>query len=387
MAINVSPTVPVDGLVLCLDASNRRSYNSNRHPYPTDLYSWTTSASAGGVLSRDNISSPVGSTPMKMVISANDTYTATYNSNTWNISPASNGQVWTASVYAKADRTVTGQIWLFTANSTGGYTQAPYNAATLTTDWQRITVSTTISDVNAAYVQVRLNGPPASAVSGTTIWWDGLQVEQTPSATPFKASLGSNNVLDMTTTGLHHRRVSNSVFGYANGVLAFDCRLNANMVPVSNTAPLQLGSSHTLVAWGNMSPDSAVDTWRTLWRTQPNDHPLLVQDGTGAVGYYDNDGGGGFQTYGLNAATLGLENTWTMYTLVASGGSTTCYINDTGSSGTVAYSASGLYHDSIGGANGSQPFGYIAYAAVYNRALSVGEIRQMYNAMKGRFGK
>jgi hypothetical protein len=139
-----------------------------------------------------------------------------------------------------------------------------------------------------------------------------------------------------------------------------------------------------MIAWARPLADSQVTTWRTLWRTQPDDHPLLIQDATNLIGYYDNNGGN-FVSYGLNLGTLGLENKWSMFSLVASGGTTTLYINNGSSTGSVAYTASGMSHDAIGNIVGTQPFGYISVAQIYNRALSAAEIQQNYNALRGRF--
>jgi hypothetical protein len=141
-----------------------------------------------------------------------------------------------------------------------------------------------------------------------------------------------------------------------------------------------------MIAWARPLADSQVTTWRTLWRTSPNDHPILIQDSTNLIGYYDNDAAG-FVSYGLNAGTIGIENKWTMFTLVASGGSTTLYINGTTYSGTVAYSASGNSHYTIGSTSVSanQPFGYVASALLYSRNLSISEVKQMYDETRSRF--
>ena len=169
-----------------------------------------------------------------------------------------------------------------------------------------------------------------------------------------------------------------------DGVSCFNVSSSGRYIADSGTT-FTFGSSHTMIAWARALADSQVSTWRTLWRTQPNDHPLLIQDATNLIGYYDNDTNA-FYSYGLNLGTLGIENKWTMFTVVASGGSTTCYINNLSASGSVAYTTSGNSHDAIGSTNtGSQPFGYVSVAQVYNRALTAQEVSQNYNALRGRF--
>ncbi len=186
---------------------------------------------------------------------------------------------------------------------------------------------------------------------------------------------------DLSKNGYNHT-LTNAARTTVDNVVCFDTSTTGQARVTSTT--YTFGVSHTMIAWARVLADSQVTTWRTLWRTSPNDHPLLLQDATNLIGYYDNDTGS-FNSYGLNAGTLGIENKWTMFTLVASGGSTTCYINVT-ASGTVAFSANGMTHDYFGTASGSQPFGYVSVAQLYNRALSAAEIQQNFNALRGRFG-
>jgi hypothetical protein len=187
---------------------------------------------------------------------------------------------------------------------------------------------------------------------------------------------------DLSGNGYTHTLTS-APFTTIDGVSCFNTSTTGNITDSGTT--FTFGSSHTMIAWARPLADSQVTTWRTLWRTQPDDHPLLIQDATNLIGYYDNNGGN-FVSYGLNLGTLGLENKWTMFSLVASGGTTTLYINNGSSTGSVAYTASGMSHDAIGStAGGSQPFGYISVAQLYNRVLTAAEIQQNFNALRGRF--
>ena len=188
---------------------------------------------------------------------------------------------------------------------------------------------------------------------------------------------------DLNFNRYNHTLV-NASFTSVDGVSCFNTSTTGYIIDSGTT--FTFGPSHTIIAWARPLADSQVETWRTLWRTQPNDHPLLIQNNTNLIGYFDN-GGAGFVSYGLNAGTLGIENKWTMFTLVASGGSTTCYINNLSASGTVVYTTSGNSHDAFGNiSGGGQPFGYVSVAQIYNRALTPQEIKQNYNALRGRFG-
>jgi hypothetical protein len=148
-----------------------------------------------------------------------------------------------------------------------------------------------------------------------------------------------------------------------------------------------------------MNPKSSQpEDWRTLWRSQPDDHPLLVRIGDNVIGYYDNTNdrtttattgtpGETFVSFGVNADSY--QGTWRMYTLVGSGGyrgSTKLYIDET-LVGTVNRSFGLMTHDRIGSAGGSQQFGGIAEVMVYQKELSLSEVQSLYTGTKARYGK
>jgi hypothetical protein len=220
------------------------------------------------------------------------------------------------------------------------------------------------------------------AFAGPEIVNDGLVLSLDAGNT--KSYSGSGTTwTDLSGNGYHHT-LTGSSFTTIDGVSCFNTS-STGYVSDSGTT-FTFGSSHTMIAWARALADSQTSNWRTLWRTLPDDHPLLIQDATNLIGYYDNNGAN-FVSYGLNLGTLGLENKWTMFTLVASGGTTTCYINNGSSSGSVPYTTSGNSHDAFGNViGGSQPFGYVSVAQIYNRALSASEIQQNFNATRGRFG-
>jgi len=176
---------------------------------------------------------------------------------------------------------------------------------------------------------------------------------------------------------------SGAVIATVDSVECFDVSASARRLVGSSA--VTFGSEHTLQCWARPLSDATAVTWRTLWRTDPEDHPILIQDGTNVIGYYDNSAST-FRSYGLNIGTIGMENKWTMFTVVASAGTSTLYINDNQYSGSVAYSADGGTLLTIGGWSSSQPFGYIANNIAYTRALSVAEINQNFQALRGRFG-
>jgi hypothetical protein len=188
---------------------------------------------------------------------------------------------------------------------------------------------------------------------------------------------------DMSGNGYHHNLIASPAYGIIDGAICLDMSVAGSYAIDAGTTPV-LGATGTYMGWARMTPDIDVTTWRTLWRTLPNDHIILVQNDTNLIGYFDNNTGGSFQSYGLNAGSLGLEDKWVLYTVVWAGSTSTIYINDLSSTGSVAYTPAGNSNDKIG--YETQPFGQVATTLIYNRALTDAEIKQNFEATRSRFG-
>lgn len=151
------------------------------------------------VMSRDQgiEASPAGGVPLRMDVTGIDPYTETVNNSRWNIAKAGLGETWTFSIYARADRATTGQLFIFEADADGSVTRAPAKTIELSTEWQRYSFTETFSNASTEYIQVRLDGPDSrDAVQPATIWWDGLQVEQAAQASAFTRATDINRFAD-----------------------------------------------------------------------------------------------------------------------------------------------------------------------------------------------
>ena len=189
---------------------------------------------------------------------------------------------------------------------------------------------------------------------------------------------------DLSANNRNQSLVGGAAYTTINGVGCIDTATEGKYTVDAGTT-YTFTAEYTMIAWARALADSQVSTWRTLWRTQPDDHPLLIQDGSNTIGYYDNNAAG-FVSYGLNLATIGKENVWAMYTIVGSGSTSTLYIDNRTYSGSVNYTANGNSHDAFGSAAGSQAFGYVAVGMIYSRALTLSEIDQIFYSYRQRFG-
>ncbi len=186
------------------------------------------------------------------------------------------------------------------------------------------------------------------------------------------------SVYDLTS-GFTHTLTDGATFTTLNGVKTFDCTSASRRILCNGTGPTLPTSGYTYITWARIISSSAA--WRTLLRSLPNDHPLLVQVNTDNLGFFDNDGAAAFidSTYDITP----IKDTWAQYAIVADNASTIFYINGT-QVGSIAYGAGGNTHNAWGGWP-NQPFGYVANLFYYNRKLTLAEIQQQYNFLVPRF--
>jgi hypothetical protein len=391
-AVNSGPQIIANGLVLDLDASYMRSYSPNVFPNATDIFAWSGSSAVNCTISRDTtMTRKYGSIPLKMAVTGNDPYTNTYNSSPWNLAPAANGQTWTVTVYVKASIpsiAVEGPV-VFECNSSGVFLSATSAGSFLIgTDWTRITYTVTFGNASTAFIQVRLDGPNTGG-TGTTIWWDGLQVERASSATTFNPYyIGNTTWRDISGRDYNGTLTSGPLFNTSNkGNILFD-GTNDN---------IQLGSASTFLPTSTITINSWAKTnvtgvYKKLFVT--------VTAGVSTItGIYfslgpspDNiyigiitSSGSQYATSTTNPSTSLFSNFCGTY----DGANIKLYLNGAliatkAQTGTIVNTGIGRIS---GYDNNTEVWdGNIATFSIYNRALSAAEVSQNYEATKTRFG-
>lgn len=410
MSVASGPITVTNGLVYCADAGNPRGYSPNTFSLPLDIFGWTTTANAA-TLSRDPTTSPspAGGIPMKMAISGNDPYTISYNTAAWNISTAASGQTWTLSVYAKASVAITGQLFIFGADSAGTvFTHVDYGAATvnITTEWTRVTFSYTFSNVNVASVQFRLDGPDAGG-TGANIWWDGIQLEQASSASAFNPMRNTNraNLLDISGNAFNSTLTNGPTYNTSNlGSIVFD---GANDFSTITPTPTVLQGNPNLTVMGFYYRTGNFST-KGFWGIGGSD---AGGTGQGICNWnFNNTNEITIDSWGQSTFTTGQTyplNTWIGVAWRKVAGPMTranCTIsifngtmtNYTAGALTVLRAEAGtnLAINSIGGitlGSISVNTGYcspvnVSDHYIYNRVLSDDEVLQNFNALRGRYG-
>ena len=251
----------------------------NVFPYPNDWYTWNTEEN-NYILSRGTSAdgSPVGDTPIKMIVTGTNPYTPTYGSGADVLSylPDAN-ETWTFSCYAKSSSAQTCQLWIFFTTILGALVSGNYSHDTIsvTTSWQRFEYTqVATSDASIETIQIRIVG----GASGTTQYWDGFQVEQT------------GEVSDVVAYGM----ISASLYegGYSMRDLAVGGTSGGSGMSIESTntsSPSYPNTStpHSVSEWYDYDHDYTVTSWNA------NDTVNIVgtMPGAGSTSYvYSNLG-------------------------------------------------------------------------------------------------
>jgi len=95
------------------------------------------------------------------------------------------------------------------------------------------------------------------------------------------------------------------------------------------------------------------------------------------LGYWDTE----FRSSG-HGLTSSVE-VWAQYAVVGDNSSQTFYINDSQVGNSISYGSGGTLHDGLGNNLGSsQSFGHVGNMMLYNKKLTLEEIKQNYDALK-----
>lgn len=404
--VNNGPQIVRSGLVLDLDASYMRSYSPNVMPNPTNIFVWSGTGNNNCTLSGDTtITRQYGSIPLKMVMTGTDPYVGSYNSSIWNLAPAASGQTWTLSFYAKGSETLTGNCYIFGANSGGGYIEAAATSFTVTTSWQRFTFTTTLGNASTAFIQMRFGG--SSGQVGKTIWWDGVQLERASAATNFNPYyFGNTSWRDTSGNGYLSTLTNGPVFDNSNkGNIVFD---GSNDFSTYTPTPTNLQGNPNLTVIGFYKRTASFSS-KGFWGIGGSN-----AGGTGQGICNWNSGNTNeitIDTWSESTFTTGQTyplNTWvgvawrkiagpmTRANCIISIFNGTSMTNYTSTALTVLRAESSINPviNSIGGitlGSISVDTGYcspvnIANHCIYNRILTDAEVSQNFQATKTRFG-
>jgi hypothetical protein len=191
------------------------------------------------------------------------------------------------------------------------------------------------------------------------------------------------SITDLSGNGRTQNLTNAGQFTTLSSIKCFDCSSSGLGIGAASIGPTLPTSGFTYISWARIIASTA--TFRTLFRTSPDDHPILINAGTNDLGMWDNSST--FHSAGYNVSSL--ANTWAQWVVTGDSSGQTFYINGQ-QVGTTTYSSAGNSHNitgNVGQAPGStQPFGYIANMLLYTTKLTQEQIQQNYYYYKSLFG-
>lgn len=386
MTAAAGPDIVEDGLVLSLDAANIRCYSPNVHPLSLDIFKWT-SDSEGGVratISRDSILSPVGESPLKAVptVDGQGGYTNTYGSPVDDLADAADGETWTFSFWAKANKSIGGGAFIFGANSSGVNVENLSQTFSFTTVWQRYEITGTFSNPLVASIQVRVDWDGDTTA---IYWFDGFQVEKASAATDFNPNYFGNNVIDLSgnnssVTSYLDLSTSEKAFDFtfdgtnaraglsiANNNFSLSDFTMESTFKINGTHFHYDGALMSSGNWNNTHWAFSVSQGSTSIKSRK---PTISRAYSFSVGQWYRATfrrSGTDVSYFVNGELVGTVSSFSNIPLTSNASNTAI--------GRETY------------ANGYFNFnGLISTSSIYNRALSDDEIGNNFDAIRGRYG-
>ena len=186
-------------------------------------------------------------------------------------------------------------------------------------------------------------------------------------------------ITDLSGNGRTQNLSNAAAYTVLDGVKCWDCSSTYN-IRAASVGPTLPTTGFTYIAWARMNASTI--TWRTLFRSSPDDHPILIQLGNNRLGMYDNNTNT-FSPSGYDNVSA-LANVWVQWAVTGDSSGQTFYINGQ-QVGTTVRTVAGNAHDYTGQIPG-QPFGYVANMFLYTRKLPLEQIQQNYGALKGVYG-
>jgi hypothetical protein len=191
-------------------------------------------------------------------------------------------------------------------------------------------------------------------------------------------------ITDLSGNGRTQNLANAGQFTTLSGIKCFDCSSSGLGIAAATIGPVLPTSGFTYIVWARMIASTA--TFRTLFRTSPDDHPIIINAGTNDLGMWDN---GTSIFYPCGFSVDGLADTWVQWAVTGDSSGQTFYINGQ-QVGTTVQTAVGNSHNitgNVGVVPGStQPFGYVANMFMYTAKLTLEQIQQNYYGLKSVFG-
>lgn len=382
------PNVAETGLVLSVDPANEKSYSVNLVDAPIyDASKWSNIFPAGATLTT-GIDAPDG-TNTAIRLSANTSRTSllrvTYPSFTPNGTDS-----YTISFHVRRISGTTSSGNQLTTDFSDATPSGNYLPQLILNKWVRVSFSA----VSAATLRFFIDLLSDNLNDYTLDFW-GVQIERGSSATPFNPNYYVNALRDISGTGNNGTIFNSPNFSASNaGSLAFNGTNTYISIPHSDS--ITPTNAITVEAWASLPNWNITNDLRIISKTEGGNYHLGLNDS----GYPGEIGGtimvnGVYRPVGYNRALVSAG--WHQLILSFDGRYVNFYLDsilrdtvDCGSTLTMNAVNNHLVIGAEPGAGttvgGAYFNGNIGPCKIYNRALSANEIKNNFNALRGRYG-
>jgi hypothetical protein len=224
-----------------------------------------------------------------------------------------------------------------------------------------------------------LNHSPNSITNGLVFYFDAKNP---------RSYVGTGNTCNSLIGSSSAGETVNGPVYNSNGYFSFDGSNDYLRFPNSTNLDVQ---NFTVEVWVRTNATTQNGFW--FEKGTVNTQYSLFQEG-GGIQCRINNGSGVINTITVTTANYMTITSWYQVVFTFTTGSQRCYINaavaGTGTtSATVATNSGGMSIGAYGGYSGSSSYYYNgdqSIAKVYNRVLSAAEIKQNFNALRGRYG-
>lgn len=433
MGLAHSPRIVTNNLLLNVDASNIKSYDGSENYF---LYSEDFS---NAVWTKGNISQALDNT-INPPVNGMSVYKLTESVDSVAVQhllyanpiTVAIGDIYTLSCYVKAGTrtavslTAWGEGYSAFNLSTGTIIQTGGNITNIVSvgdGWYRIFATITKTNTQPWFYLIHWNNTNSYIGNGSNYYATGMQVER---------GYGLNSYVKTTTSSdykstILYDTIGNRQFNITNNTWLSFANSSLTFTRPANTSPnpkiggiLDVTTTGSLAASNFLYNDHTWEVWVKIDDITPGQYDA-TEGYSGISAYRGYHGGFMYTSGGLyyyiwdsvgptnkQAATWTLgtsgthivQNNWTQIAITRSGNVFTPYVNGvqlgTGSTITTNTFSGTANTLCIGGINYSTTPGSSSYCyypkntfsnmRMYNRALSAQEIKQNFNALRGRFG-
>ena len=388
MGISYNPTIVRNGLVLCLDAGNRKSFDGRENLVAYSEYNssnWTNYFTAGASITT-GIEAPDG-TATAVRFTCTNTTNALLRVSFPAFTP--NGtDTYTTSFYV---RKISGSGNAYT-DLHDGVPSVNYSSQLVTNQWVRVKVTGVPTNASKSFIDLFSDQNTNYVLD----FW-GVQVEKNSVASEYTKTTGSTFSRGTTCTDLSGGGNNGTLTNGPNyssdngGSIVFD-GVDDN-ISIAYDASLKPTTAISMEAFCYIQSNGG--SWASLIQypqnssvhTSPYFDWAIYLNMSGRYLHTRIDGAGA-----SSPSNVWNFNEWTYIAITFENQSVKYYVNgnSVGSSSiaktSIVYDANNPVYIGKNGSGTEQFEGQLGNIKVYNRALSLSEIQQNFNALRGRFG-